>query len=255
MQPVPFGNTGLHVSPLCFGTGTSGWGGRSRQTGLGHAALVELLAGAAELGVTFWDAADQYGSHPHVRDALRRAGREHITVTTKTVARTPAAARADVDRFRRELGVEQLDILLLHCLTEPDWPERYRDTMDALSLLREQGVVRALGVSCHNFQAFQRAAAEPWVEVVLARVNHANRHMDASWQEVAAVLRQMHAAGKGLYGMKVMGAGDLAASPARNLEFVFGLGCLHAVTIGMLSRRELEENVALVNRAAAAVAA
>jgi aryl-alcohol dehydrogenase-like predicted oxidoreductase len=240
------GRTGIRVSPLCIGTGTNGWGGKSVQTGMGHEALVELLEFCAHRGVTFWDSADQYGSHAHVRDALRRVGREKIVFTTKTCARTAEGARADIERYRRELDVEQIDLLLLHCLLDPEWPTPYAPVMRELTRARDCGWVRALGVSCHNFGAFQRAATEDWVEVVLARLNYANENMDATWQEVVEVLHTMKAAGKGIYGMKVMGAGKLGADPARAIDFVFEQRCVDAVTIGMRSRREVEQNLALV---------
>jgi aryl-alcohol dehydrogenase-like predicted oxidoreductase len=248
MERVVLGATGIEVSPLCIGTGTNGWSKQSAQTRLGHGELVELLVYAYEQGVTFWDSADQYGSHPHVKDALKRAPRERVVVTTKTVARTAEDAAADIERFRRELGVDQLDIVLLHCLVDPEWPTRYAPVMEALTRARERGHVRALGVSCHNFGAFERASREEWVEVVLARINHSNLHMDASWEEVVEVLRRMRAGGKGIYGMKVMGCGELGDDPGRALEFVFGLGCVDAVTVGMTCPAQVDQNVALVRR-------
>ncbi|MBM3457535.1 MAG: aldo/keto reductase [Armatimonadetes bacterium] len=251
LSPVPLGRTGLLVSPLCFGTGTNGWGGRSAQTGLGHRQLVELLEHAHRQGVTFWDSADQYGSHPHVKDALRRVGRDRVVFTTKTVAKTAADATRDVERFRQELGVDSLDILLLHCLTASEWPERMAPVMEALTREKEKGRIRALGVSCHHFGAFQRAADEPWVEVVLARLNHANLHMDASWPEVVEVLRTFRRRGAGVYGMKVLGAGQLDRDPAAAIEFVFAQKCVDAVTIGMRSRQEVEQNLQYVSAALA----
>lgn len=241
--PATLGRTGLKVSSLCFGTGTNGWGGRSAQTGLGHQAFVDLLVEAHGKGVTFWDAADQYGSHPHVRDAIRRVGRDKVTFTTKTVAKTAKDAEKDLERFRRELGVDTLDIVLLHCMTDPEWPVKMAPVMDVLTRAKEKGRIRALGVSCHNFGAFQRAADEPWVDVVLARLNHANVHMDASWPEVVEVLHQFRSRGAGVYGMKVLGAGDLSRDPGAAIRFVFEQGCVDAVTIGMRSRAELDENL------------
>src|SRR5437763_14517418 len=121
MQRVTLGKSGITVSRLCIGTGTSGWGGSSNQTRLGFERCVRLLRYAYERGITFWDSADQYGSHRHVREALRAVGREHVVVTTKTTSRRPDDVEADVHRFLKELGAEYLDIALLHCLTEPDW--------------------------------------------------------------------------------------------------------------------------------------
>ena len=82
MQVVDFGRTGLRVSRLSIGTGTHGWGGKSDQTALGLKGLVDLLHFAHDQGVTFWDAADQYGSHSYIKEALkgldRSSGRYHI---------------------------------------------------------------------------------------------------------------------------------------------------------------------------------
>jgi aryl-alcohol dehydrogenase-like predicted oxidoreductase len=246
MQRVTLGATGIEVSRLCIGTGTNGWGGRSNQTRLGFERLVRLLRYAYDRGITFWDSADQYGSHGHVREALRQVGRRNVVVTTKTTSRTPQAVEADVHRFLREQGTDYLDIVLLHCLTEPDWRRRYASSMEALTRLKEAGLIRAVGVSCHNFGAFQNAAVEPWVEVVLARINYAGVSMDAAPDDVVPVLDQMHAAGKGIYGMKVVGAGRLAGDPRRAIRYVLDLPSVDAIVIGMESEAEVDEDVDLV---------
>ena len=104
---VELGRTGLIVSTLCFGTGyLSG----SVTPG------ARLLARAYDLGVTFWDTSDDYGTHPHVAKALKEVGRDRIVVATKTYASTAAAARRAVAKALRELRVETLDIFLLHAV-------------------------------------------------------------------------------------------------------------------------------------------
>ncbi len=246
MQRVTLGNTGIEVSRLCIGTGTNGWGGRSNQTRLGFDRCVHLLRYAYDRGITFWDSADEYGSHAHVKEALRQVGREHVVVTTKTTSRTPRGVEEDVHRFLREQGTDYLDVVLLHCLTEPDWPRRYAASMDALSRLQGQGLVRAVGVSCHNFGAFQNAARQPWVEVVLARINYAGVSMDAPPDEVLPVLQEMHDAGKGIYGMKVVGAGKLTGDRRRAIRYVLGLPSVDAIVIGMQSEAEVDEDADLV---------
>lgn len=246
MRQVILGDTGIQVSRLCIGTGTNGWGGRSNQTSLGLKGLANLLRFAYEQGINFWDSADQYGSHPHIREALKTLDRQSVVITTKTVAQTAEQMRSDLDRFRQELNTDYLDIVLLHCMTSPDWPIKMKPVMEVLSEAKEQGIVRATGVSCHDFRAFQRASEEPWVEVVLARINYSGIHMDASPQEVIPVLEKMHRLGKGLYGMKVMGQGSLGKDPRKALRFVLGLPCVDAVVVGMESTREILENVRLV---------
>jgi 1-deoxyxylulose-5-phosphate synthase len=245
---VTLGNTGLRVSRLCIGTGTNGWGGRSNQTRLGFDRLVDLLCCAYDRGITFWDLADQYGTHPHAAAALRRIGRANVVLTTKTVSRTPAEIHQDLDRFRRELETDVLDIVLLHCLTDPEWVSQLGSVMEAMSKAKERGILRAVGVSCHNFGAFQAAAACDWVEVVLARINYAGLHMDASPEEVIPVLQRMHRGGKGVYGMKVMGAGQLGHDPERAMQFALNLDCLDAIVIGMEGEEQIDANLDLLRR-------
>src|SRR5262249_59408552 len=109
---------------------------------------------------------------------------------------------------------EALDIALLHCLTDPEWVGQLGSVMEAMSKAKERGILRAVGVSCHNFGAFQAAAACDWVEVVLARINYAGLHMDASPEEVIPVLEQMHRRGKGGYWVKAVGCGEGKDDPA-----------------------------------------
>lgn len=249
MQTVDLGKTGLHVSRLAIGTGTNGWGGRSDQTALGVKGLTELLKFAHEHGVTFWDSADQYGSHTHVKNALKGLDRSSVVITTKTTSRTGRDVEADVKRFLKEIGSDYVDIVLLHCLTNSDWPRRYPGAMEALSRCKAQGLIRAHGVSCHDYGAFQAAAMTQWVEVVLARINYGGISMDASPADVIHTMEQMAASGKGIYGMKVLGQGKLARQdgPRKPIEYVMGLSCVHAMTIGMTSRHQVEANVAIVN--------
>src|ERR1700683_5164302 len=130
---VTLGNTGIKTSRLAMGTGTVGSGHHSHQTALGIQGLSDLLLNGYDRGLRFFDSADSYGSHPPVAEALKHVQRDKVTVLTKPWARDAASARADLDRFRRELGVDYLDICLMHCVTEADWTERFQGVMDVLS--------------------------------------------------------------------------------------------------------------------------
>ena len=70
-------------------------------------------------------------------------------------------------------------------------------------------MIRALGVSCHSLEALEAAATEPWVESVHARINPFGMSMDDKPEKVVPVLKQLHAAGKGVVGMKIVGEGRL----------------------------------------------
>jgi 1-deoxyxylulose-5-phosphate synthase len=246
---VVLGRTGIRTSRLAMGTGTVGSGHHSHQTALGVKGLSDLLLNGYDHGLRFFDSADSYGSHPHVAEALKHVPRDKVTVLTKTFSRDPASARADLDRFRGELGTDYLDICLMHCVTEGDWTERYKGVMDVLSEAKEKGVIRAHGCSCHSIEALRAAAKSPWVEVDLARINPIGSHMDASPQEVVSVLKEMKAAGKGIIGMKILGQGDLSGRVDDALRYALSLGILDAFTIGAESKSEQED---LLRRIAAA---
>jgi 1-deoxyxylulose-5-phosphate synthase len=246
---VTLGSTGIKTSRLAMGTGTVGSGHHSNQTALGIKGLSDLLLNGYDHGLRFFDAADSYGSHPHLADALKHVQRDKVTVLTKTWARDPATARADLDRFRRELGTDYLDICLMHCLTEADWPERFKGVMDVFSEAKQKGIIRAHGCSCHSIEALHAAAKSPWVEVDLARINPIGSHMDADPQIVLGVLRQMKAAGKAVIGMKILGQGDLAQRQDEAIKYALSLGVLDAFTIGAESKSQQED---LLRRIAAA---
>ena len=127
---VALGRTGITTSRLAMGTGTVGSGHHSHQTALGIKGLSDLLLNGYDHGLRFFDSADAYGSHPHVAEALKHVPRDKVTVLTKSWSRDPAGMRADLDRFRRELGTDYIDVCLMHCLTEADWTSRYRGVME-----------------------------------------------------------------------------------------------------------------------------
>ena len=246
---VTLGSTGIKTSRLAMGTGTVGSGHHSHQTALGIKGLSDLLLNGYDHGLRFFDAADTYGSHPHVAEALKHVPRDKVTVLTKTFSRDAASARADIDRFRRELGTDYLDVCLIHCVTEGDWTDRYRGVMDVLSEAKDKGVIRAHGCSCHTIEALRAAAKSPWVELDLARINPVGAIMDSDPATVVGVLKEMKSAGKAVVGMKILGQGALRNRQDEAIKYALSLGVLDAFTIGAESKQEQED---LIRRIAAA---
>ena len=246
---VSLGSTGIKTSRLAMGTGTVGSGHHSHQTALGVKGLSDLLLNGYDHGLRFFDSADSYGSHPHVAEALKHVQRDKVTVLTKTWARDPATARADLDRFRRELGTDYLDVCLMHCVTEADWTDRYKGVMDVLSEAKQKGAIRAHGCSCHSIEALRAAAKSPWVEIDLARINPVGAYMDADPATVLSVLKEMKTAGKAVVGMKILGQGTLRNRQDEGIKYALSLGILDAFTIGAESQEEQED---LLRRIAAA---
>jgi len=247
---VVLGKTGIKTSRLAMGTGTVGVGHHSHQTALGVKGLSELLLNGYDKGLRFFDAADSYGSHPHVAAALKHIPRDKVTVLTKTWARDAAGTRADLDRFRKELGTDYIDVCLMHCLTEGDWTEKFKGTMDVLSEAKEKGIIRAHGCSCHSIEALRAAAKSPWVEVDLVRINPIGAYMDAKPDTVVSVIREMKAAGKGMVGMKILGAGDMRNRQDEAIKYALSLGLLDAFTIGAENKTEQEDLIHRISAAA-----
>lgn len=257
-QVVTLGRTGIKASRLAQGTGWNGSGRSSAHTRLGEKAFNELIRHGLERGISFMDCADLYGSHPYLRNALHGVPREKYIVLSKIWPRSEywnlasGGAVKEVDRFRRELNIDVLDICLIHCMTNANWPVEYERIRDELSELKAKGAVRAVGVSCHDFGALKVACTHPWTDVVLARINNVGKEaaMDASVEEVAPLLKQARAEGKVVIGMKIFGAGKLTSPEQKDasLKFVWSNGLVDAVTIGMLSPQEIDDTIERMNK-------
>ena len=256
---VQLGKSGVKVSRLAFGTGTHGWKRNSDQTRIGQKVFIDLVQHAYDRGVTFMDAADIYGSHTYLREALKYVPREKLVIMSKMWTTGNDWLKVEdvpttLDRFRKEMGVEYIDIVLIHCQTQPDWPEKLEKMRDALSEAKQKGTIRTYGVSCHSLPALKAAAASDWVEVLLSRINPVGSHMDDKPEVVMPVLKQAHDSGKGVIGMKIFGEGDLVSEEQReaSLQYVWSSKNVDAMTIGMTSGEQMDDTVKRINRILAA---
>jgi aryl-alcohol dehydrogenase-like predicted oxidoreductase len=241
---VTLGRTGLTVSTLCFGAGY-----------LGGSAVAgaRLLTRALELGVTFWDTSDDYGTHPHVARAVREVGRGEIVIATKTYASTALGARRSVTKALRELRVEAVDILLLHAVDSVGELEGKLPALNALVKAKADGLVRAVGVSSHSREVLGRLLGLPEVDVALVVVNRIGAWMkDAAPPEMTRAVRQLYRSGRGVYGMKALGSGQVTepGEVASALGYAFRYPWTHAICVGITSEAELEADVARWRRAA-----
>jgi len=251
---VELGRTGVKTSLLGMGTGSTGVKHSSNQVKLGEEKFKKLVRYAYDRGITYFDTADQYGSHIYLRSALKGLPRERLFLQTKTHAATPEMAWADIERFRQELGTDYLDTLLMHCMQKGSWPTDRRPVMDVLARAKDKGWVKAVGVSCHGMAPLKAAVDCDWVDVDLARINPVGGtagRMDGTPAEVAACLKAMHDKGKGILGMKILAEGTLK-TPEKQLEslrFVLGLGCVDAFVIGFETPAQIDQIMRLIETA------
>jgi aryl-alcohol dehydrogenase-like predicted oxidoreductase len=250
-ETVLLGQTEIKVSRFCLGTGMRGYNRESDHTRMGKRKFEALLQGAYDRGIRVFDLADLYGTHPYLLPALKGIPRDKYTIITKVwlypgglqESERPGA-EVSVSRFLKEIGTDYLDLVLLHCISSPRWPEELRPHMDGLAKLKDKGVIRAHGISCHSLAALETAAAEPWVDSVHSRINPYGIRMDDKPEKVVPALRRLHAAGKGVVGMKIIGEGHLrhdAEKRDESARFVLGLGCVDILNIGFEKVEEIDD--------------
>jgi len=247
---VMLGNTGIKTSVLGIGTGTVG--GRE-QRNLGQDGFGRLVHEAYDRGLRYIDTADMYRIHPMVAEAIKDLPRSELFVQTKTMAKDPEKAKADLERFRKELGMETLDTVLMHCMTKKNWPTDMRPVLDVLLDAKRKGQIRAVGVSCHTLDALVDAVNCEEIDVHLVRINHAGAKMDGTPVEVSEQIRRAYQKGRGVIGMKIYGEGTLKTAEERlaSLKYVLGLGAVHAFTIGFSNAAQIDETLDLIKKAVA----
>ncbi|WP_165072602.1 aldo/keto reductase [Paludisphaera rhizosphaerae] len=255
---VVLGKTGIETSLIGMGSGTVGGGQSSNQTKLGVKGFTKVVRHCLDQGITLFDVADQYGSHVYLREALKGVPRDKYQIQTKTHATNAVTARDHIERYKLELGVDYIDVLLLHCMTKTGWQHDHTGAMEELMRAKEDGRIRAHGTSCHGMDPLRTSAKEPFVEVDLARINPEGLIMDDKKpDEVASVLEEMHNAGKGIVGMKILGEGRIT-QPEKidaSLKFVLGLGTVDAFIIGFQSTDQVDDILKRTEKAIGALKA
>lgn len=257
---VPLGKT-MRACRVSCGTGMRGSKRQTNQTRLGKEKFEFLLNYAYDAGIRHFDMADMYGTHPYVGRVLKNKPRDEVQLVTKIWTRRggiPEKERPPADvlvkRFLKELQTDYIDLVQIHCMTKPDWTLIERAQMDALAELKQKGLIRAHGVSCHSIDALRTAADEPWVDIVHARINPFGYKTDAPSEELLPVLNKIHDAGKGIIGMKLAGEGTFDAQQRKDtLSWVMGLGCIDCFTVGFEKPGEIDEFLTNVEQELAVV--
>ncbi len=243
LQRVRLGNSGLKTTLLGMGTGCHASGRSSALTRQDHQQSIALLSYAYDRGLRQFDAADSYGTHPLLAKAMKGMERDELTLVSKiwfSSGGIPEPERPDanvvLERFLRELETDYIDLVQIHCMVEKGWTSAMRRQMDILEELKAKGKIRAHGVSVHSLEAMKEAVEEPWVDVIHTRINPYGLVMDSKDpEEVVKVIHDLHAVGKGVIGMKLVGNGMLEDDSDKidhSLRFVLGLGSVDQLIVG-----------------------
>ena len=260
------GSSGLTVSRLCYGTepfalkkgpdGDRGQGDKTPEEG------GMILAEASKLGVNFWDTSEDYGTHPHVAEGLRRVMRGDVVVADKSNAATYEEGLEAVKFSLRSLGTDYVDLMFLHNLpwktvvrrdaSDREYrSENLKGRMGALRAFveaKETGEVRAVALSTHSTGVLREALDVPEIDVVCTPLNrHGTVIVDGTLEEHLQAIRDLHDAGKGTYVIKVLNAGRYRDEAEACIRYALGYAdYIDAWNIGMYDIADVKRNIRLL---------
>jgi aryl-alcohol dehydrogenase-like predicted oxidoreductase len=218
MEHRTLGRTGRTVSTVGLGTWQLGadWGE------VEPAEATAVLEAAVESGVTFFDTADVYGdgrSEQAIGSFLRQNPELDVTVATKMGRRVDQLPenyvlvnfRQWVDRSRRNLGTDVLDLVQLHC--PPPSVHSDQEVYDALDTLVEEGAIRHYGVSVERTDEALAAIARGSTATVQIILNAFRL------KPLDAVLPMARAAGVGIIARVPLASGLLSGKYTKDTRF------------------------------------
>ncbi|MCF6356276.1 MAG: aldo/keto reductase [Draconibacterium sp.] len=260
LQTIKLGNSGIETTMLGFGTGVHAGNRTCFLTKQARQKSIALLRHAYDRGIRNFDCADTYGTHGFMKEALQNMEREKLTLTSKIWFREggiPEPERPDadvvIDRFRKELNTDYIDLVQIHCMVEENWTETMKPQMDILENLKARGIIRAHGVSVHSLDAMKDAVNCPWVDVIHVRINPYGIVMDKPEPaEVVEVIHKLHNAGKGVIGMKLVGNGKLRDDSKKidnSLRFVLGLKSVNMMIVGFEEKQQIDNYIERIKSA------
>ncbi len=243
LEYVSLGNTGIEVSRMCFGGLIIG----PLQANLPIDEGANVIRTALELGVNFIDTAELYGTYPHIREAIKQA-KSRPVIATKSYAYSAEGARESFEKARRELDVDVIDIFMLHEQESRMTLRGHREALEYYFSMKEKGLIRAVGVSTHNVEVVEACADMLGIEVIHPIINKSGIGIgDGTIEDMLSAVKRAYDNGKGIYGMKPLGGGNLLNTYSECMDFVLNIPFIHSVAVGMQSVEEVIMNVCVFN--------
>lgn len=253
---IQLGKTGIQVSPVGCGVLPMGPG----QLALPVDEGAELICYALSKGINFIDTAQYYRTYPYIRRALEMLEGRSVeacsafarpVISSKTLASDYDGAYSAILEECAALGVPYIDIFLLHEVRSGQFAMR-QGAWRALMAAKAEGLVRAIGVSTHHVDVVEELTGVPACDVIFPLINYAGMGIRrgrsaASCADMAAAIAAARGAGKGIYSMKALGGGNLAAHYRKALDYVFGLDSIDSVMLGFGCRRDIDDIVSFLD--------
>ncbi len=243
MKLVKLGNSGLEVSRLCFGGLIIG----PLQANLPPDCGAEIIKKAFDMGVNFIDTAELYGTYPHIREAIKKSHMKPV-IATKSYAYDYEGAFKSLEKARKEMDVDVIDIFLLHEQESRLTLRGHREALEYYLKEKQKGTIKAVGVSTHNVEVVEAAAEMDEIDVIHPLVNKKGVGIgDGTTEEMLSAVKKAFDNGKGIYSMKPLGGGNLLSSYKESMDFVLNQSCIHSIAVGMQSVEEVIMNICVFN--------
>lgn len=241
MNKRTLGKTGIEVTELCFGALPMG----PLQKNLSEeqsAAIIEL---ALKKGINFVDTAEMYRTYEPIAMAIKKTGIRPV-IASKSNKKTYEGMEAAVNDALKALDVDYIDIFHLHAAREgANAFEVFEGALNCLVHMKEQGKIKAVGISTHNVKVANLAAEHPLIDIVFPIINmNGLGILEGTKEEMVQAIKKIHSAGKGVYLMKVLAGGGLIGKYQEAMEYAKSIGAYDSIAIGMTSIAEVEFNTA-----------
>lgn len=239
MEYRKLGNTSIMVSRLCFGALTIG----PFQANLPLEQGAQIIRYALESGVNFIDTAQLYATYPYIRKAIEGI-KDKVVIATKSYAYTASDMRSSLEEALRSLKRDYIDIFLLHEQESILTIKGHWEAVEYLIKAKNAGLVRAIGISTHSVEAVKAAFLIPEFEIIHPLINMTGIGIkDGTCEEMLAAIQEAARYGKGLYGMKALGGGNLLDQVDQALDFVISIPQLASIALGMSTAWEVDFNI------------
>ncbi len=250
-DPMPkrvLGRTGVEVPVLGLGFGPIG-------TGLSEKEAIAMMEASIELGVTYWDAAPNYGRAQEYIGKFLPKVRDKVFLVSKTATDDAKRALEILEQSLRTMRTERIDLVHVHNIGDFN-PDRVLGKGGVLEGLREaqkRGWVRFIGVSGHYRPSVMAKVIDSGeFDVVMCVLNFVDRFTYDFENKVLPIARKHKV---GIVAMKVMAApqkgygnpnpGKLADYADLAIRYALGLPDVACAVVGVFTVDELKQDAAI----------
>ncbi|MDN4494804.1 aldo/keto reductase [Ureibacillus aquaedulcis] len=187
---IQLGKSELVVNPI--GLGANAVGGHNLYPNLDEEVGKELVRTAIENGMNFIDTAFSYGngrSEELIAEVLKESGKRHdVILATKIAQRfvdgdkiidnSPAFLRSEVEKSLKRLQTDTIDLLYIHY---PDETTPKDEAIGTLKQLKDEGKIRAIGVSNFTPEQLKEANKDGYVDVLQGEYNLLSRSAESTY--------------------------------------------------------------------------